>query len=336
MIKKIEYNFCVKNVIVIVCVLLGSFIGAGFISGKEIATFFTQFGWVSVITSLLACAIIAVNIYIEFNRNSSYNDGKLSKITNLCYYLCSFVVATAMLAGLFKLSFIIFSGAVAAIVSGLIIAICFILIVKGITSLSKINVVFIFLAVTLIIIICCQTIKNGDTALLETRNVAGGFLFGLVYAGMNSLTIIPVTRLLKNKIKQKAEAKSVAILFFIVSGSLILGINLIVSSKTSMPMLDAAASVGGVVKVLYIVAIFMGLITSLLSTSIVVKEKIKLKLKDNFVSSSIVLATTLVVSTIGFDSVVELLYPIIGVIGMVIVMVDNIYAQIKNRKIYKK
>ncbi len=55
-----------KKIIIVLLVIIGTLIGAGFASGKEIYIFFFKYGNMGLIGLLISCLLIGITTYIVF------------------------------------------------------------------------------------------------------------------------------------------------------------------------------------------------------------------------------------------------------------------------------
>ena len=79
----------IKKVVIVDCVIIGTLIGAGFASGKEIYLFFSKYGIYgiigAVVSSILTSVIILKVLKISRNNNLTNNNKFVEKITkNIC------------------------------------------------------------------------------------------------------------------------------------------------------------------------------------------------------------------------------------------------------------
>lgn len=158
------------NIIKAVCVIIGTIIGAGFASGKEIYIFFNQYGTKGLLGIGLASIVTGVIIYrvliqISTIKAKDYNqyleqihiNPKIKEILNCIiniFLLISFYIMIAGFCAYFKQEYEFNSIIIGAIVS----LICYFTFMNQIEGITKINTVLIPLIIIMIILI---GIKSG-------------------------------------------------------------------------------------------------------------------------------------------------------------------------------
>ncbi|MBO4570245.1 MAG: hypothetical protein J5689_03435 [Clostridia bacterium] len=319
-------------------ILIGTFVGVGFISGREIVTFFSRFGVVSILTSLISVGLIVFNMVVE-NKISAVNNQKLAtnklfkvneKLLKVLFYLCNFIVLISMIAGVHSLCFTLFDNIIGAMVAGAVILVCYALVIRGLDSLKRINIIFVPIAIMLVSVIFINKLGDGRivTSEIGNNNIILAILFSILYSGMNSLTILPVVKLVPK------GNKTIGI-FFILSALLITIINLILLTNQvgDMPLLNEANLIGNIFSKLFSVILLMGLMTTLLSSAFVLKKAIDKNGNQNFESASLIFFIAIIVSILGFKNIINFLYPAIGALGAIVFIIRFIYfAQFKNCK----
>ena len=85
------------------------------------------------------------------------------------------------------------------------------------------------------------------------------------------------------------------------------------------------------------VAVFIGLFTSLISTSYVSFNYVNDKIKNKWISSGIVFVIGLLISLLGFSFIVVNLYAVMGGLGLIfLISIFCYYIKISNQKYCKK
>jgi uncharacterized membrane protein YkvI len=99
----------------LIFLIIGSIIGAGFASGKEIDLYFVQYGGISIILIILMPLIFYFIIFefIKFAKRNNINTiaefnsfifGKKSKIINLLFFISYLIFSSLMIAGINSLN----------------------------------------------------------------------------------------------------------------------------------------------------------------------------------------------------------------------------------------
>lgn len=153
------------NIIKAVCVIIGTIIGAGFASGKEIYVFFNQYGAKGLLGIGLASIVTGVIIYsvlmqINTIKAKDYNhyieqihiQPKIKEILKCIiniFLLISFYIMIAGFCAYFKQEY----GFNSIIIGAIISLICYFTFMNQIEGVTKINTVLIpFLMIMIILI----------------------------------------------------------------------------------------------------------------------------------------------------------------------------------------
>ena len=132
----------------LIALILGSFIGAGFCSGREVASYFVSYGNSSYIMAILFGVLfyIFLNIFLLCGENGIHIN------TNAICTFATIVMTSSMLAGAFNLG-----GAVLYFVT---IAIAIIICYGGISNVSKFSVVLVPIMLVIIIVTCIPSFRQ--------------------------------------------------------------------------------------------------------------------------------------------------------------------------------
>lgn len=159
-----------QNIVKAVCVIIGTTIGAGFASGKEVEVFFNQYGKMGLIGILIASALMGIIIYcilmqIRTIQAQSYHDylkqikikPKIREILNAMiniFLLISFYIMIAGFCAYFNQEF-----KIPPIIVGIIVSfMCYITFMNHIEGVTKINTIIIPFLMIMILVV---TIKSG-------------------------------------------------------------------------------------------------------------------------------------------------------------------------------
>lgn len=220
-----------NNISKVCFVIIGTLIGAGFASGKEIYTFFNTYGILGFIGIFISNIIIALIIYYVFNiikkeNISSYEElthkliGHKRVLTQIInniiniFLLISFFVMIAGFGAYFKQEYNIpiFYGAV------IITFFSYIVFLKSIEGIVKING---YLIPVLLIFIVSLGIKcNINFGIVKPCYMAktnSWFIKSILYASYNSIILIPILISLKKYIDTENTIKKIVITVFTIS-----------------------------------------------------------------------------------------------------------------------
>ena len=328
-----------KNVIRIIMVIIGTLIGAGFASGREIYLFFMKYGKLGQFGIFISGILTSLIIYLVLNKVRekgivSYSDllreinpknEKINKYINLIvnsFLLISFYIMIAGFSAYIEqtyklpiyLSSIIF------------VIICYIVFQRNIQGMMRINSYLVPFLIFLIIYLGMKNIPY----LLESRGIIEisikqrGFLISsLLYTSYNSIILVPVLVTMNNFVKTKKEINLISIysglivviLSFLIYGLLIKGQFYI--ENLEMPLIEITKQFGMIFKYIYGFVIIVSIFTSAISTGYSFLENISKDekiYKRNLILMSII---GVFISNIGFSNLVQILYPLFGILGLV-------------------
>ena len=328
-----------KNVLKIVLVIMGTLIGAGFASGREIYLFFGKFGKLGIIGILISGILTGIIIYIALkmiNKKdiNNYNDF-LEKINIKNKYIN--VLIKNIITIFLLISFYIMVAAFSAYInqnyeipiyiSSIIFAVLtYIIFIKNIQGMIKVNEI---LVPFLLILILYLGVKN-IPYLVETKNVLenninekGFFLNSILYASYNSIMLIPVLVTMKKYINSKAQIKKISI----ISSALIIVLSLCIFGlllrgkyyiqNVEMPLLNITMQFGKIYLYIYSFIIITSIFTTAISAGYSFLENVSKNKKQYKIILIFMSVTSVLVSNIGFSKLVEILYPLFGILGIV-------------------
>lgn len=327
----------------IAAVFIGTIVGAGLASGKEITQFFTSFGLTSFFGILFCGAFyivmgsIMAKISIKYSLNS-YSDvlkvispnllGKLTGVITTFYLISS---ASIILAGSGALINQFFG--IPKIVGSLImLCLASIFLLRGTDGLIEVNsfiVPSLLGTITLIIVLyflfCKDSISFQFISSFEPPK-KGVVLSTILYAGYNILCCSGVLVPLSNETKN-----SKTMVYGVACGALGLtllscAINLLLLAnqpyiyELEIPLLLVAQRFGSVVQALLLVIIWLEMfsteVSDVYSISKTLEQSFNIKFNKGIF---IVLAVALPISQIGFSNLISTLYPLFGVLSLIFI-----------------
>ena len=320
------------NIVKAVSVIIGTIIGAGFASGKEINIFFGQYGKFGIIGAIVSATLTGVIIYstiaITKRLQIKSNNEFLEKISNSskvkiilenvinAFLLVSFWIMCAGFCTFFKQEFkipIIITASINAIIT-------YFLLMKNMDGIIKLNLIVVPIMVVIIIAI---SIKN--------------------YPIINVINNLLLTTNIKNKRENKIITLVSVVIFFVLIIAIyqMLTLSAVNISKVEIPVLTILDECHPVEKMVYSIAIITAILTSAISSGYGVAENIKDRRKYKTITFAMCLAE-IPIAYIGFGKLVEILYPLFGVIGIIQIItilkkVNSIAKNAKNwYKLYRK
>jgi len=279
---------------------VGTLIGAGFASGREIEAFFGRANLLSPMLASLFCAGLAY-VFLELGRLSQGNAlllafPKTNKVWDYLARFGSLVIFTAMLAGAeYVLNYAIgLRGG--GIFAGLVALMC---VSGGLNGIKKLNLIAVPVIILLVLVLfflkpnfnAGGRTDLGSPVLYSSMNIlTGGYLISRMGAGV-----------------KKKDSFFISLIIFLILALLMGLIYFAVRHSThEMPTLEIAENHG--LKYLGAVLIFLAIFTSMAGT-------LRVASAGNNYHAVLMLATSLGISGVGFANIVNYAYPVIGAVG---------------------
>ena len=298
-------------------VIIGTVIGSGFMSGKEIVVFFSRFGLFS-----FPCIIFAfVLFWLLFNFFLKQGDEAIerlnkSKFSNLVNFIICTILSSAMIAGCLQLlsSFHMIFKIVIMLV---IILYCFFIIRKGLGSLEKANLFLVPIMVIVLILGLVTLQKNGMSELFRAYSFSPwGIFYSLLYVLLNTSNSCIVLAKLGRGMSGKQKARvsffsALALSLILLFANFVLLQNSEVFTQ-DMPLL--ALFKGRSIVMSFV--ILLGCVTTLFSLIYTSCGSIRGFCKNNFIIGVFCVFVPLGISLCGFGNIVSLLYPLTSVLAV--------------------
>ena len=345
----------VKNIfgiLKVLFVIVGTIIGAGFVSGKEIYLFFNTYGKFGVLGFFFTSLMFSIVIYRVFLLAKKMNCSSYSKFSEevnqknirfikriiLYFLLISFYIMVAGMSAYFKQQYKIPEILTATIMSFT----CYQILkrnIEGIITLNNLLIPFIIVFIMVLGVKNTDYILNCKFEINKTNSSCVKFLLSSVlYASYNSLILIPIIVELSKKIGSKKNIVIVTIMCFFIM--FVLGVNIIYIIQsggnylrsTELPMVEIVKRFGIISQRLYGVVIIIAIITSAIASAHSFLEEIRDK-KGKFKKELLLICVVApVISQIGFSKLVKVLYPIFGILGLW--QIYNIFSYKRDNKNY--
>ena len=313
------------KVLYMIFMILGCFFGAGFVSGREIACYFSTFGKYSFLGVIIAIILMFLLIYFFFRLSCSCSSfdsfvctyfSKSGRVINWLFALCLFILSSSMFAGSLAIAETV---NISKIIFALITAILAYLVVIGnIGLLKKINFILVPIIILTMFFVC-----------IGQANVSvnyGSFVLSILgstnYVFMNIVTlglfILETGRECSRKqalIVSAISSVIIGVLLFVCNNAIIAN-NLL---SVPMPMLALATKKGFWVWVITAITIWIGLFTTVISTMFVLSNYVNKYVGNYSLTLIMLLALTCITSTFGFAFLVAYVYWVIGIVGVILV-----------------
>lgn len=326
-----------KQIVKVVFVIIGTIIGAGFASGKEIYLFFERYQIYGIIGILISSILMGILIYKVLKISQKKN---LQHYQELICYFCSNkkigdIIQTIVQIFLLISFYIMVAGFSAYfwqqcqipnyIGTAIMIILCYIIFMGNIERLTKLNTVLVPILILSILFLILQNI---DAFILlkeeiKTTSQVKAILDAICYTSYNSIVLIPILLPLGKSLKQKSHCMIVATICAIILAILALSVfGLLLKididiTKLELPTVYIAGMMQKGYQILYGIVILVSIYTSAVSAGYGFLEKYYQNQKQYKKIVIIMCAIAFLVSNIGFSALVNLLYPIFGILGLI-------------------
>ncbi len=212
----------------------------------------------------------------------------------------------------------------ASIGTGIIVLLCYKILIGNIETLMKVNTLLVPILILAIMLLTYQN-QNAITLPLYSVNqttMIEAITKAIIYTSYNSIVLIPMLLSLAKCIRKKIDITAIAIVCIIILTLLALSVFAILQtididiSKIELPTVYVAGQMNKSYQILFGIVILASIYTSAISAGYGFLEKYKVSKKQYKTKVIIMCAIAFFVSKIGFTTLVNLLYPICGVLGL--------------------
>ena len=325
-----------KEIFIIVLVIIGALIGAGFASGQEIYSFFYCYGLKGILGLILTFVLMTILIYkslkiiIKYKINNYdefleifIKNKKLTRIVNTILNILLLVTFYIMIAG-FGAYFEQEIG-ISRILGSLILAIlCFCVFLTSVKGVLKVSQYLVPILIIFILLIGINNILSININKIEIPTIKNGWvLSSIAYCSYNLILLIPVLISLRKHITSQKNIKYIAIIsgIIMIMLSIIIYILLIKSDvdifSLEMPVVYIIRKFFTKYKTIYSFIILASIFTTAISIGTGLLQNIS-KNKRSYTQFVLFMCiTSLVVSKFGFSKLVNIAYPFFGYLGII-------------------
>lgn len=327
----------IKNIFKVCFVIIGTIIGAGFASGKEIYTFFCIYGINGLWGLLISNNIIGLVIYSTFktvlnNTIKTYSDFtsiligskkilnySINNIMNVFLFI-SYIVMVSGFGSYFNQEF-----GIPVIIGAIIIAmLTFITFFKNIDGIVKINTFLIPILIFLVVLLGFKdSIFSFSLGTLPTISNFSWIFKSILYASYNSILLIPIIINLQSLISSEKQVKyiiSITLSIILVLSLviyIILNLNIQEIKNIEIPIVFIANKFGLIYKYLYGLIILIAIFTTAVSQGYSFLNNISKNKKQYLIYSILICIISVFFSKVGFGKLLDVLYPLLGVLGLI-------------------
>lgn len=355
----------IKNSLANSLAVVGSMVGVGLASGREIVVFFAKYGYWSICFCLCSAIMFFVLILAsglintknthknkkrKIEENALKNDVKTSKIANktrtarafdIILYICQISICSAMFAGINSL---LDTFNIAVVVKFLILlSVLFVSIlilnygkniVFSLNSLLSVVLIFFSFLVFIVGLVSdrCQTMCKVDFSV-------GAIFNSILYAGMNVLTIYPLVVDRAKYIKSKKEMIITSALssFFILFVLVVFCLCILLFGgdylSDDMIMLSISKSFSELLGIIHFGLIAFSIFTTLLSTAF--GAGVCFSGAGKWLNA-LNLTTAFCLGFVGFSNLIEFVYPALGLVFIVYIILVVLDCLVRKKRVDEK
>ena len=313
-----------KQCLSLIFIILGTFIGAGCVSGKETVVYFTNYAQYFLMSIIATIAIIYIfSFYLNFGKKfkiTNFTDyskvlfGKRSRIIDLLFLFCVLCMIGNMFAGLDIMIYNIIPNNL--VINIIIILALYIIISHDINGLEKINIVLIPIIIGFILVLCFLSINIESYNTMHTSDIS---LFKvIIYVFLNVLDISILLSQISNNYSKKS-----CIISSIVCGVIIFIIIIMQSISFlcndvllfDFPLFEISKMFN--LQIIYYLVSIFAMFTTLLSAVYIVYSYVH-KYFNKFVSVIIISCVGIIISLLGFTFIISYVYVLLGILGFIL------------------
>ncbi|AHV96908.1 membrane protein [Paenibacillus sabinae] len=318
---------------------IGTIVGAGFATGREILQFFTQYGHWATLTIILSTGVfiwlgtkmmilarrIGAESYEDFNCHLfGKNTGGIISLFTL---LILVGVNSIMLAGagaMFEehLGLHYQTGLLVTLVGS------YLLLRRGIAGILQMNSVVVPLMLSLSLIIIFNTIDHPEArhfiSLVTERSAFSAWMSPFLYTafnlGMAQAVLVPMARHTQDDrtLTYGGIIGGLGIGFMLMAAHFAMSAHMPGILKFEIPMASIALSLGTVVQFVYMLLIFLEIFSTFVADIYGVTLQLAQRLPiSRSVITAAVMLTCYVFSQFGFSNLLGLFYPMFGALSLV-------------------
>lgn len=337
----------------------GIIVGAGFASGQEILQYFTSFGIAGTIAALIATVLftylgmnltrLGSRLQTNSHKEAIYRiSGKyFGVLTDGVIIFTLFGVGVVMIAGagpIFSQQFGL-PSALGSTVMALLIMVTLMLNIEKVVAIIGSITPFLIATVVLLCVYCLIT-YDGTVSLLDpiakaqTSAVSNLWISGINYVSFNIAVGASMALVMGGSIRDEKIAARGGLIGGLTLGVLILLSHFAIYSKidevgtAEMPMLQIASDLSPILGVFFSVILFGMIYNTGASMLFSFTARFAQQGTKNFrILVVFVVAIAYVLSFIGFTGLVSLFYPLIGYLGLFLVVAIIVADIRKTRKV---
>lgn len=312
------------RVFLLVSIIMGSFLGAGFASGKEVMTYFTFWGESSTLGIIIATITFFLGLSFFFWLSSRVDSmdklfseyfGRFNRVFRGLFSLCIFILVATMFAGASSIADIIHINSLFIVLpTMLVVFLCNYFSLRGLEWFNAV------LVPTMIVIMLL--VYTGFDCHIGSLFSFGASVSAINYVSINMMMLGMLILEVGHKYTRRERlitsiicSVGIGVLLFICNCGL-RGVDL----SLDMPMLYLAGLKGNLIYTLACVAIWLALLTSIFSNVFILDNYLSNVVRSRALRLILIILGAYIFSLIGFDIMIAYMYSIIGVLGLVLIV----------------
>lgn len=306
--------------------IIGTLIGAGFASGKEITTFFGCFGTFGYVFIFLFCIIFALGVFYFSSIDPSSIPTLLNKLINIAIFVSEIISITAMMAGLCSVMSMLFINDIPFYLALTLIFLIIICGLKGLTTTNLILIPFLFVFILIFGISGLSEIESFNLAIINSSKIFK-YLSLPLYIGLNLFSIFPIAiEFGKYQTKNERLTSSIVsatILFVLMLCFTVTILNIDSTSiSAELPLVIYVLTHRPNLVIISVITLSIAIITTIISDGFVVRGMFVGK-GETFanVVFAVIFVGAYYFSGFGFAEIVENFYPINGFLGLLLITI---------------
>ena len=304
-------------------VVIGSVVGAGFISGGELVRFFPTSGFLPYAYSAGIVFFAYFALLLACGKRYGGFDGvlravfkKFAPFVRVVFGVCCFVICATMLAGIDSVFWESFGIPKSIPVISAVVLVCVFLICrKGIGGIGKVNLILVPVILAFIAIFALR--ERGAEYGFSVADGAKGLAKALLYAGMNCFLAAPILC----DLGKQAPALPVALgsaAIIIACAVLILGMICKEGANAlgaDMPLLYVVGKRGAALGKGFSIVCLFGIVTTLFSAYYPLHTAAEGMKRGELFRISVCVGA-LALARIGLKGIIDTVYPVLGAVGL--------------------
>ncbi len=340
-----------KRIILIACAFIGVIVGAGFASGQEVLQYFTSFGIMGIFGAIITTALFAyvgmMLVWLGSKMKTDSHKEVIHKITgrSIIGVIVGWIIDLVIIFTLFGVGVVMLAGAgsnlsqqfgIAPIIGTLIMTVLILFagmlkvegVVKVIGNITPFLIVFI-------VIISVHSFFTVDTSFAELNKLSvahssplpNWFIAGINYASFNTAVGASMAIVMGGAEKDSKIASIGGLIGGIALGLMIILSHLAIFTKIDtvgdldMPMLGIVNEISPVLGVLMAIVIFGMIFNTGLGMFYAFASRFTFVGSTPFkIFYTVSVIVGLGLSFVGFTDLVAIFYPLIGYLGLVLIL----------------